>query len=258
MKKIIGVIPVRMGSSRFPGKPLFSIAGMTMLEHVWYRARMYSHWDELIIATCDNEIRDFAKAKNIPCIMTSSKHERALDRVAEAIAKSCFKINDDDIVLNVQGDEPMMRPDMITTTVQPMIDDSLVDGVVLSMPIVDEEQFNDPNILKIIHNIKGDILYTSRAPIPYCKKWSLDIGAKRIYGIFGFRWGFLKKFTQIPESPLEMVESCDSNRLYDNGLTQRVALYPYVDSFSVDAPEDAEKVEKYIKNDPYWDKYNEQ
>jgi len=204
MRKIIGVIPVRMGSSRFPGKPLFNIAGMPMLEHVWHRSKMYSGWDELLLATCDIEIKNFADSKCIPCVMTSEKHERALDRVAEAIENSDFEVNNDDIVLNVQGDEPMMHPDMITTTVQPMLDDAKINGVVLSMPIVDEEQFYDPNTLKIIHNIKGDILYTSRAPIPYCKEWSLDIGAKRIYGIFGFRWDFLKKFTQIPESPLEL------------------------------------------------------
>ena len=258
MTKIIGVIPVRMGSSRFPGKPLFNIAGMPMLEHVWHRAKMYKKWDELLLSTCDVEIKEFANSKNIPCIMTSDKHERALDRVAEAIENSDFGISEDDIVLNVQGDEPMMRPDMITATVKPMIDNADVNGVVLSMPIIDEAQFNDPNTLKIIHNIKGDILYTSRAPIPYCKEWSLDIEAKRIYGIFGFRWGFLRKFTKMPESPLELVESCDSNRLYDNGLTQRVALYPYVDSFAVDTPEDARKVEKHIKSDPFWNKYNEQ
>ena len=258
MTKIIGVVPVRMDSSRFPGKPLFNIAGMPMLEHVWHRAKMYKKWDELTLATCDVEIKEFADSKNIPCIMTSDKHERALDRVAEAIENSDFEINEDDIVLNVQGDEPMMRPDMISATVKPMIDNADVNGVVLSIPIIDEAQFNDPNTLKIIHNIKGDILYTSRAPIPYCKEWSLDIEAKRIYGIFGFRWGFLRKFTKMPESPLELVESCDSNRLYDNGLTQRVALYPYVDSFAVDTPEDARKVEKHIKSDPFWNKYNEQ
>jgi 3-deoxy-manno-octulosonate cytidylyltransferase (CMP-KDO synthetase) len=255
--KIIGVIPVRMGSSRFPGKPLFTIAGMPMLEHVWHRANMYSFWDELFLATCDQEIQEFANLKNIPCIMTSDKHERALDRVAEAVGKSNVQINDDDIVLNVQGDEPMMRPDMIAVTVKPLIEDYQVNGVVLSMPIVEEEQFHDPNTLKIIHNLKGDILYTSRAPVPYCKEWSLEVGAKRIYGIFGFRWGLLKKFTKLPESPLELVESCDSNRLYDNGLTQRVALYPYVDSFAVDVPEDAKKVEEYLAHDPFWKIYKD-
>ena len=153
MTKIIGVIPARMGSGRFPGKPLFKISGMPMLEHVWHRAKMYKKWDELLIATCDTEIKDFADSNNIPCVMTSNKHERALDRVAEAIQKCEFEVNADDLVLNVQGDEPMMRPDMIDTTVQPMIDDLSVKGVVLSMPIIDEEQFNDPNTLKIINNI---------------------------------------------------------------------------------------------------------
>jgi len=258
MTKIIGVIPVRMGSSRFPGKPLYKIAGMPMLEHVWHRSKMYSDWDEIFLATCDKEIQEFANTKNIPCIMTSDKHERALDRVAEAIENSDFEISSEDIVLNVQGDEPMMHPDMITATVQPMLDDAEINGVVLSMPIMDEVQFNDPNALKIIHNIKGDILYTSRAPIPYCKEWSLDIGAKRIYGIFGFRWEFLQKFTKLSESPLEITEACDSNRLYDNGLTQRVALYPYVDSYSVDTIEDVIKVEKFLESDPYWNKYNDQ
>lgn len=257
MRKIIGVIPARMGSGRFPGKPLFKIAGMPMIEHVWHIANMYKKWDDLIVATCDNEIKDYAESKNIPCVMTSDKHVRALDRVAEAIEKIDYDVADDDIVLNVQADEPMLRPDMIAATVKPMIDDQDVKGVVLAMPIVDEDQFYDPNTLKIIHNIQGDILYTSRAPIPYCKKWTLGHESKRIYGIFGFEWGFLKKFTRIPESPLELVEACDSNRLYDNGLTQRMAIYPYVDSFAVDTPEDAEKVEEYIKEDLYWGKYNE-
>jgi 3-deoxy-manno-octulosonate cytidylyltransferase (CMP-KDO synthetase) len=255
MKKIIGVIPARMGSSRFPGKPLFPIAGMPMIEHVWHRANMYSDWYALFFATCDKEIKEFADSKGIPCVMTSDKHARALDRVAEAVENSGYIINPHDIVINVQGDEPMMRPDMINTTVQPMLDNSEIGGVVLSIPIRDEEQFKDPNALKIINKMNGDILYTSRAPIPYCEEWSENVGAKRIYGIFGFHWDFLQNFTKIPESPLELSESCDSNRLYDNGLTQRVALYPYVDSFSVDIPEDAKKVEQYLKEDPYWEKY---
>lgn len=257
MQKIIGIIPARMGSSRFPGKPLFLISGMTMLEHVWHRAKMCKDLDALFIATCDSEIEAFAKSKNMPCIMTSDKHERALDRVAEAILKCGIDLDDEDIVLNIQGDEPMLQPDMIEVTAKPMLINKEVDAVVLSMPIVDEEQFNDPNALKIINNLKGDILYTSRAPIPYCKEWSPELGAKRIYGIFGFKAGFLQKFTNMKESPLEIVESCDSNRLYDNGLTQRVAMYPYIDSFSVDVPEDAQKVATFIENDPLWKIYND-
>ena len=256
MTKIIGVIPARMASSRFPGKPLYNIAGMPMIEHVWHRAKLYKKWDKLFLATCDNEIKDFAISKNIPCIMTSNKHKRALERVAEAIEKCGIEVKPDDITINVQGDEPMMSPEMITTVVKPLIEDEGVNGTVLSLPIIDKKIFNDPNTLKIINNLKGDILFTSLAPIPYHKNWSPDGSAKRIYGIFAFRWNYLKKFNELPESPLELAESCDSNRLYDNEMTQRVALHPYMESFSVDSIEDAKKVEKFIKLDPYWKLYS--
>lgn len=256
MTKIIGVIPARMASSRFPGKPLYKIAGMPMIEHVWHRAKMYKNWDKLFIATCDKEIKEFADNKNIPCIMTSSKHQRALDRVAEALEKCGREIKPNDITINVQGDEPMMSPEMINTVVKPLLDDEKIDGTVLSIPIVDKDIFYDPNTLKIIYNLKGDILYTSRAPIPYCKKWPPDVTPKRIYGIFAFRWSYLKKFNELPESPLELAESCDSNRLYDNGMSQKIALHPYFKSFSVDSIDDAKKVEKYIKEDLYWKIYS--
>ena len=118
MKKIIGVIPVRMGSSRFSGNHYFLLLGMPMLEHVWHRAKMYPDWDGLFLATCDSvRLKTLQTLENIPCVMTSDTHQRALDRVAEAIEKSDFKICSDDIVLNVQGDEPMMRPDMVTLQV---------------------------------------------------------------------------------------------------------------------------------------------
>ncbi len=255
MTKIIGIIPARMGASRFPGKPLAKIHGMAMIEHVYRRALMFKCWDLLALSTCDNEIKDFADSLNIPVILTSHVHVRALDRVCEAVKNSLLDVEEDDIVLNVQGDEPMMQPSMISTAIQPMLDDIGVGGTILGLPIIDETQFNDPNILKIVHNLKNDILYTSRSPVPYCKKFNPEIGVHRIYGIFGFRWHYLKKFTSLPESPLEVNEACDSNRLYDNGLTQRIAKHPYIDSFSVDSPEDLKKVEKYILQDDLYQLY---
>lgn len=253
--KIFGFIPARMASSRFPGKPLFPICGMPMAEHVIHRARMYKHWDGLFLTTCDTEIEELGKALDIQTIMTSNKHTRALDRIAEAVEKCGMKICDEDIIINVQADEPMMHPEMIDATIKPMIDDPEVNGTILAMHITEEEQFLDPNVLKIIHKKNGDILYTSRSPVPYCKNFTSELGAKKIYGIFGFRWHFLKTFTNMEESPLELVESCDSNRFYDNGYTQRIAPYPYIKSFAVDAPEDIEKVESHIKNDPYYEIY---
>lgn len=254
--KIFGFIPARMASSRFPGKPLFPICGMPMAEHVIHRARMYKNWDGLFLTTCDKEIRTFGESIDFPTIMTSSIHTRALDRVAEAATKCGMIIDDDDIVINVQADEPMMHPAMIEATIKPMLEEPSVLGTILAMHITEEEQFLDPNILKIIHKKNGDILYTSRSPVPYCKKFSPELGAKRIYGIFGFRWHFLKTFTSMEESPLEIVESCDSNRLYDNGFTQRIAPYPYIKSFAVDVPEDIKKVEKHIKTDPFYHIYS--
>ncbi len=253
--KIIGVVPARMAASRFPGKPLYPICGKPMVEHVYERAKMFTRWDVLCLATCDEEIRAFSEEKGYPVIMTADTHTRALDRVAEAAEKCGVDIADNDIVVCVQGDEPMMRPDMIDTVIKPFDDNPSVRGTILSMDIVDEAVFNNPDILKIIHDVKGNVLYTSRAPIPYCKEFTPELGAKRIYGIFGFRWEFLKWFTGEPESPLELKEACDSNRICDNGGGQVIAPYPYIPSFSVDSPADKDKVEAHMQDDPLWGAY---
>lgn len=253
--KILGFIPARMASSRFPGKPLHPISGMPMIGHVIKRAQMYAGWSELYLATCDEEIRTYGKSLNIPVIMTSDKHTRSLDRIAEAVELCGQKVQLDDIIINVQGDYPMLRPDMIETTIEPMLDDQNVMGTMLAMPVVNEEQYFDPNAMKIIHNLKGDVLYTSRRPVPYCKVFSSEIGAKCIHGFFGFRWHYLKKFNELLESPLELAESCDSNRLYDYGFTQRIALYKVVESYSVDVLEDIDIIEKCLENDEIYQRY---
>jgi 3-deoxy-manno-octulosonate cytidylyltransferase (CMP-KDO synthetase) len=255
--KIVGIVPARMAASRFPGKPLHPILGRPMIEHVFLRAKMFPRWDVLALATCDGEIDDFARSKNFPVIMTSATHTRALDRVAEAATKCGIILDDDDIVLNVQGDEPMMSPDMIAATLRPMEERPDVRGSILAMDIVDEAQYENPDILKIIHDMDGRILYTSRRPIPYCKPgtFSPALEAKRIYGIFGFRWDFLKLFTNLKESPLEKKEACDSNRLYDYGYHQYISPYPFQPSFSVDSPADITLVESHMRKDPLWGRY---
>lgn len=253
--KILGVVPARMGSSRFPGKPLYPIKGKPMVEHVFARASLFGRWDGLFLATCDEEIATFGRSKDWPVLMTSSSHSRCLDRVAEAISKCGQDVADDDVVVCVQGDEPMLRPDMIDAVIAPLQKDPLVQGTVLGMAVEDEELFRNPDTVKIIHDMKGDVLYTSRAPIPYCKTFSAALGARRIYGIFAFRWAFLRTFNSMPESPLELVESCDSNRICDNGLKQRVAPYPCIPSFSVDSPSDIGRVEQALASDPLWGTY---
>lgn len=255
MSKILGFIPARMAASRFPGKPLFPILGKPMIEHVYERARLFPRWDVLAICTCDEEIRAFAESKGWPVIMTANTHTRALDRVAEAATKCGVAVADDDIVLNVQGDEPMMHPDMIAATIKPMEERKDVRGTMLAMDIIHEEQYRNPDALKIINDLSGRVLYTSRQPLPYCKQFSPELGARRIYGIFGFRWEFLKLFTALPQSPLEIKEACDSNRLYDHGYHQHVAPYPFLPSYSVDSPHDIGIVEAAMGHDPLWGKY---
>lgn len=255
--KTIGVVPARMASSRFPGKPLFPIRGRPMVEHVFERARMFSGWDGLYLATCDEEIAEFGRAKGYPIVMTADTHThtRALDRVAEAVDKCGVDVAGDDHVVCVQGDEPMMRPDMIDTVLRPLREDESVEGTILSMELTDDALFRNPDTVKIVHDMKGDVLYTSRAPVPYCTELTPEVGARRIYGIFGFRRSFLDWFTGLPESPLELKESCDSNRICDNGQRQRIAPYPSIPSFSVDSPDDRDRVEAALGEDPLWGTY---
>ncbi|RHX90863.1 3-deoxy-manno-octulosonate cytidylyltransferase [Leptospira stimsonii] len=255
--KVIGIIPARMAASRFPGKPLYPIHGKPMLEHVYCRAKMYSGWDHLVVATCDQEIEQFSKSKSFPVVMTGNHHTRALDRVAEAMTLLDTKVADDDIIVCVQGDEPMMRPDMIEAAVAPLLSNSNIPCTVLAMHIVDKEIWLNPDTVKIIHNAAGEVLYTSRAPLPYCKgEFSHELMARRIYGIFAFRSKYLKQFTEHSETRLEQLEACDSNRILDMSFAQFIAPYPNIESFSVDSPEDIQLVEKYMLSDSLWKEYN--
>ena len=253
--KILGIVPARMQASRFPGKPLKPILGRPLIEHCFVRARMYPHWDGLYLATCDEPIRDFAASRAFPVVMTGSHHTRALDRVAEAAVNCGLELASDDLVVCVQGDEPLLGPDVIEAVIKPFRQDQGMRATMLAVPIVDEATFLNPDIVKIVHDLKGNVLYTSRSPVPYCKRFSPELGAMRVGGIFGFRWELLQWFTQTPESPLEHAEACDSNRLCDNGVFQRIAPIPYRPYVSVDSPEDVALVEKHMVSDPYWTLY---
>lgn len=245
-----------MAASRFPGKPLHPIHGRAMVEHVYARARMYGGWDHLVLATCDEEIESFGTAHGMPVVMTGSHHTRALDRVAEAVTLLPGPVDNDDFIVCVQGDEPMMRPDMIDAVLQPLLARPEVPCTVLAMLISEEPVWLNPDTVKIIHNDNGEVLYTSRTPVPYSKHpFSEALGARRIYGIFGFRWKYLKAFTAHPETRLEQVESCDSNRILDMDFSQFIAPYPSLKSFSVDSPQDIALVEAHMATDEYWHRY---
>lgn len=254
-KKIFGFVPARMAASRFPGKPLHNILGRPMLEHCFERAKLYLDWDYLALATCDEEIRLFGDSKNYEVIMTSKSHTRALDRVAEAVEGCGRPIKDQDIIVCIQGDEPLLGPDIISLVVEPLIKDNSINGTILAAPILEEESFLNPDTVKLVHNNNYDVLYTSRSPIPYSKTYSRDLGALRVGGIFGFKWSFLQWFTNQSESPLEFKESCDSNRIYDNGFTQRAVIMSDRPYFSVDSPRDIEVVENAMLSDRFKDSY---
>src|SRR6266850_1043617 len=143
--KIIGVVPARMASSRFPGKPLHLLCGMPMVEHVFRRSQLFPGWDGLYLATCDREIAALGEARGWPVVMTSDRHTRALDRVAEGAAKCGLPLDPDDIVVCVQGDEPMLHPDMIAASVRPLEEDEEALCTVLAMHIVDAADWRNPD-----------------------------------------------------------------------------------------------------------------
>lgn len=245
-----------MAATRFPGKPLYPILGRPMVEHVFCRAQKFKDWTALYLATCDSEIADLGFTKQWPTILTSPRHTRCLDRIAEAGSKCGLTLDNEDIVMCVQGDEPMLHPDMIEAAIRPLREDPKISCTVLAMQIAELEQFLNPDTVKIVHNEKGEVLYTSRAPVPFCKEgFSIDHGARRIYGIFGFRWKYLKAFTSMKETRLERLEACDSNRILDSDFEQHIAPYPFRKSFSVDSPSDIKLVEQHLEQDPLWGTY---
>ncbi len=251
--KIIGIIPARMKSSRFPGKPLKKICNLTMLDHVYQRALFYTKWSDLIVATCDKEIKNHCIKKNYKVIMTSSKHIRCLDRVYEASTK-IKNLKNNDIIVCVQGDEPMLLPNMISKIVE-MFRNNFVENVVLGMKIKDYKDYINKDVVKIVYNKKKEVIYTSRSPIPHTKKFSKLTNAVRIYGILAFRKYSLRNYFKSRESFLEKIEECDSNRYFDMKDKQHVLIYPYKKSFAVDTKRDLQKVSKYMNSDSLFKKY---
>ena len=160
--------------------------------------------------------------------------------VEKQLAEKGIKKND--IVVCVQGDEPMITPKMIQKVIEPIKKKKKVKATVLAMRIINKKQFYNKNIVKIIHAIDGEVLYTSRAPIPYYKKFNKNSKARRVGGLFAFKFEFLKKYFHTKPSPLEILESCDSNRFCDNGGGMYIAPVEYSDYFSVATPSDLKLV----------------
>ena len=243
--KILALIPARMGSSRFPGKPLAKILGKPMIGHVYDRVRKNSLLTSTVVATCDSEIADYVNSLGGSCVMTSSHHKRATDRCAEAleILEEKEKIKYDIIVM-VQGDEPMINPVMISEGLQPMLDDSTLQITNLMGKIETDIEFKDPNVVKVVCDITGNALYFSREPIPSQQNIKNQNTFKQ-YGIIMFHRDFLLEYLGMNPTPLEKVESIDMLRIVENGIPLKMILSDY-NIYTVDTPADLTHVEKMM------------
>lgn len=243
--KFIAIIPARMASTRFPGKPLCRLCGVTMIEHVFRRTAMCKMLQDVYVATCDKEIAEEVGRFGGKFIMTSSAHKTCSDRVAEA----CRNIGTDaDVVVNVQGDEPLVRPEMIEMAVRPFITDKNLVCSNLIAGIESDEEFINPNTIKVVKDSRDYALYFSREPIPSNKKHAGDYGRYKQVCVIPFRREFLLKFVAMKSTPIESVESIDMLRILENGDKVKLVYCDYR-SASVDDELDRKKAEKLMEKD---------
>jgi len=253
--KIIGIIPARMASTRFPGKPLEKINGIPMIGHVYYRSKMSNLMNDVYIATCDNEIAEYIEGVGGKAVMTSDKHERASDRSAEALTKVekslGYKV---DIVVMIQGDEPMLMPEMTDEAVKLMLDDNSLDIVNIMAPIRSEIEHTDKNIVKVVVDNNNFAMYFSREPIPSPWKGLDNIKPFKQTGIILFKRDFLLRFNDMEQTPLEIAESVDMLRVLEHRYKVRMAPTQY-DVYSVDTEQDRKKVESMLSTDDLIPRY---
>lgn len=253
---IIAVVPARMGSSRFPGKPLADIHGVPMVGHVALRTALCPLLTATYIATCDQAIMDYAASRGIRAVMTADTHEHCSDRTAEALLAIERELGiTADIVVMVQGDEPMVTPGMIEASLRPMLDDPGLQVVNLMGDLADEREFEDPSEVKVVTDPRGNALYFSREPIPSRKKTREPVPMKKQVCIIPFRRDYLLAFNSLPESPLERIESIDMLRVLENGGTVR--MVPVRErNLSVDTPDDLRRVRELMEHDTLRKRYS--
>jgi len=251
MKIVVG-IPARMGSTRFPGKPLCDIIGKPMIEHCYKRCALSKYTTSLFVAACDEEIKDAVEGFGGTVIMTDPEIQRPGLRVAAAA--ETLDLDDDDIVVVVQGDEPLVHPDMIDLAVQPLLDEKDIYVSNLTAELTADE-WKDPGEIKVVCDLNMNAMYMSRAPMP-----SIDHEEQRAKWykqvcIMPFRWHFMKKFNHIlAPTPLELQESIEMIRALQHGYKVRMVPSPYT-SKSVDTDEDRRMVIELMKDDPVYKLY---
>jgi len=246
---IVSIIPARMGSSRFPGKPMAKILGMPMIGHVYKRVKMSKLLKDVYVATCDVEIYDYIESIGGKAIMTSDCHERCSDRCAEAMLKiEELEGEQIDILVMVQGDEPLTFPEMIDEAVLPMLDDNEIVITNLVADLHSIKEFEDPNEVKVVMDKQSNAIYFSREPIPSRKKGGLDGPMKKQVCVIPFTRKFLLEFNEMEPTPLEIIESVDMMRVIENGGKVKMVPTQY-ETKAVDTRDDLNQVEKVMVDD---------
>lgn len=238
--KVLGVIPARFASSRFPGKALATLAGRPLLQHVHERALQSRYLSKVIVATDDERIRDAALSFGAIVRMTRADHLSGTDRVAEAVsAEECS------LVVNIQGDEPLIDPAAIDAAALSLLDDQTVPMGTLMKRIERPEEILSPHVVKVVRNREGNAIYFSRCPIPHMRDSQAADGTGASYykhiGLYVYRRDFLMSYSSLPVGPLELAERLEQLRALENGYPIRVVETEY-ESLGVDTPEDLAKV----------------
>jgi 3-deoxy-manno-octulosonate cytidylyltransferase (CMP-KDO synthetase) len=244
--RILGVIPARFASSRFPGKSLATIAGKPMLQHVYERASQARYLSKLIVATDDERIYKAARSFGAAAVMTRTDHLSGTDRVAEAASGDHASV-----IVNIQGDEPLIDPAAIDAATLALLDDPDVPMATLMKAIEDRREIDDPNVVKVVTNLAGDAIYFSRWAIPYERQGPYEregpfareggsVHYKHL-GLYVYRREFLLAYSGLPVGPLERMERLEQLRALENGHRVRVVETEY-ESLGVDTPEDLERV----------------
>ena len=253
--KILGVIPARMAASRFPDKPMTKLMGMQMIGHCYFRSCMCDLLNEVYVATCDQVIVDYIESIGGKAVMTSHVHERASERTAEALLniEAILKQGEFDIVVLIQGDEPLIRPEMISEVIEPLLDGTRQVSN-LMMTLTTEDEINNPNNVKVVVSNKGNALYMSREAIPSSKKFKGKMEVYRQLGLIAFSRKALLGFVNLEMTKLEIIESVDMNRFIENEIPIFMRL-TYHEADSVDTPEDLIRVDKKMSEDSLFEKY---
>ena len=245
------VIPARYASSRLPGKPLIEFAGKTLLAHVYQRAQCCGA-DEVVIATEDVRIAEHAQILGARVCMTQASHTSGTDRVAEVAQRYAW--DEATVVVNLQGDEPLMPPEAVRQVAQALLMQTQADMATLCTPLHSAASWHDPNVVKVVRAADDYALYFSRAPIPWVRDPQsraadgLPVGALRHIGLYAYRVGYLTRFSALPASTLEMMECLEQLRALHDGARIYVPIACAIPGPGVDVPADVERVSAILSN----------